>query len=190
MVGRVGAAGAGAQKLALIGLRGAGKSTIGAAAAASLECPFVVVDERVRERAGMPLADVFEVHGAEGYHRLCHEVLTELVERPGPTVLEVGGSVVADEACWGLLAAHTRVVWLRASAEEHLRRVAAQGDTRPMRGFGDALPRLRQILEARQPLYARAPVVIDTEALGVSGAAEAVVAATVAATVADARSYG
>ena len=162
-------------KASLVGLRGAGKSTIGKQAADVLGWGFVVVDDQVRARAGLDLADVFEMHGATGYHRLCREVLRELLGAPEPTILEVGGSVVADEVSWQLLAQQSVVIWLRASALAHLTRVAAQGDLRPMEGFDDALLRVQQILSEREPLYQRAHRVIDTEAEGIEGATQAVV---------------
>ncbi|MCB9674389.1 MAG: helix-turn-helix domain-containing protein [Alphaproteobacteria bacterium] len=169
-------------KIALIGLRGAGKSTIGRAAADALGWPFVELDASVQQRAGLRLSDLFEMHGSAGYHRFCREALEDLVATPGPAVVEVGGSVVADAACWALLDRHTRVVWLRASPRDHLDRVAAQGDTRPMQGFRDALARLQGLLDAREPLYRRADVTIDTGAGGIEGSVERLreVAATVA----------
>lgn len=164
-------------KLALVGLRGAGKSTVGALAAERLGCSLVVLDDAVRQRSGLSLADLFELHGPGGYHRLCRELLGEVVHLPGPVILEIGGSVVADAEAWALLERHTTVVWLQATATAHLERVAAQGDTRPMEGHPDAVERLRAILAEREPLYRRADQAVDTVALGLEGSVAAVVAA-------------
>lgn len=150
------------EKLALVGLRGAGKSTAGRRVAERWGCPFVELDRAIEDAAGMVLADVFEVHGAEGYRLLAREALERALQAPGRAVLELGGSLVADEELYGLLRRHARVVWLRASPEEHLRRVQAQGDLRPMQGRADALGELRAILDARTPLYRLADHQIDT----------------------------
>lgn len=175
----------GARKIALVGLRGAGKSTVGAQAAARLGCGFVVIDDEVRSRSGLALSDLFEMHGASGYHRLCRDVLRDVLADPAMAVIEIGGSVVADPESWSMLHDHTCVIWLRAGAEAHLERVAAQGDTRPMEGFADAASRLREILTAREPLYQRAHRVVDTENEGLVGAVEAVVAAAQSVTPVD-----
>ncbi len=151
------------RKTGLVGLRGAGKSTIGALLAESTGCGFVVLDREVERLAGMSLAEVFEFHGVERYRALAREALAEVLARPGDAVIEVGGSLVTDEELYARLRAGCRVVWLRASPEEHLRRVREQGDLRPMRGRSDALGELREILAAREPLYGLAEVQIDTD---------------------------
>jgi len=156
-------------KVALIGLRGAGKTTIGRAAARLLGCPFILLDDLVQERAGMSLAEIFEFHGADRYRELCVDALKDVLDEE-PGVLEVGGSVVQDPHAWELLDRNSRVIWLQATPEEHLQRVIAQGDLRPMEGRGDALGELRAILRDREPLYARAEIHIDTDATGVEEA--------------------
>lgn len=161
-------------KIALIGLRGAGKTTIGRGAADALGCPFILLDDRVQVRAGMSLAEIFEFHGAERYRQLCVEVLREILDDE-PGILEVGGSVVQDPDAWELLERNSRVIWLQATPEEHLRRVFAQGDLRPMEGRGDVLGELRAILGNREPLYGRAEAHIDTDAIGLAGAIQRVV---------------
>ena len=163
------------RKVALVGLRGAGKSTVGARAADLLHCPFVIVDHEVKRRAGLDLADLFEMRGSEGYLQLCREVLGEMLRSPEPMILEIGGSVVTDPGSWQQLSERARVVWLKAPAEAHLERVAAQGDMRPMEGFEDALVRLRQIMNERAPSYQRAHHAIDTVQLGLDGSVEALV---------------
>jgi len=170
------AAGRGA-KVALIGVRGAGKSTIGARAAAALDAPFIVVDHRVRTLAGMPLSDLFELRGRAGYHQLCATVLEELLAEPGPAILELGGSVVEDAGLWARLGDRALTVWLQARPEAHLMRVAAQGDRRPAHGMPDAIARLREILTARRPQHERADVTVDTEARGIQGSVDDVIGA-------------
>jgi len=152
------------RKTALVGLRGAGKSTIGAVLADRTGCELVVLDREVERLAGMSLAEVFEFHGVERYRALAREALAEILARPGDAVIEVGGSLVTDEELYARLRAGCRVVWLRASPEEHLRRVREQGDLRPMRGRSNALGELREILTAREPLYGLAELQIDTDA--------------------------
>lgn len=164
------------RKVALVGLRGAGKSSVGEALSRRLGCPFVVLDREVERVAGMALAEVFEYHGASRYRELASTALAEALDRPGEAVLEVGGSLVTDEDLYGVLRQRCRVVWLQASPEEHLRRVQEQGDLRPMRGRADALGELRGILAVREPLYRLAEVALDTERLGVAGSVEALLA--------------
>lgn len=163
-------------KIALVGLRGAGKSAVGREAANRLGCPFVELNRLVVERAGMSLAEVFEYHGAGRYHALCADVLESLLLEPGASVIEVGGSLVLDDTAYGLLREHSRVVWLQATPEAHLERVRAQGDTRPMAGRDDALGELRQILQDRSPLYGLAHQQVDTVMEGFEGSIQAVVA--------------
>ena len=157
------------EKVALVGLRGAGKSTIGQALAARSGARFVELDRRVEELAGMSLSEVFEFHGAERYRELARGALDEALAQPGAAVLEIGGSLVQDAELYTALRAACRVVWLRASPEAHLSRVQGQGDLRPLAGFADPLVQLRSILAARSPLYALAEVELDTEELGVDG---------------------
>lgn len=164
-------------KLALVGLRGAGKTAVGTQVAARLGCPFVELDRAVEERAGMRLADIFEYHGAERYRALAQEALEATLAQPGAAVLELGGSLVTHPQLFERLREAARVVWLRASPEEHLRRVRGQGDLRPMAGHPDPLVALRRILAAREPLYAQADATLDTEELGLEGAVSATLAA-------------
>jgi XRE family aerobic/anaerobic benzoate catabolism transcriptional regulator len=150
-------------KLALVGLRGAGKSTVGAALAQALGWQFIEVDRQVEQAAGLRLGDLFEYHGAGRYRELEREVLANLLDAPGEMVLATGGSVVTAVETWEILRRRSRTVWLHASPESHLARVEAQGDFRPMRGRADALTELKDILRVRGPLYAQAALTVETE---------------------------
>ena len=161
-------------KITLVGLRGAGKSTIGRRAAERTGCAFVELDRRVAELAGMSLAELFEYHGAEGYRNFAIDALERVLAEPGRAIIEVGGSLVLDERAMDLLQEHSRMIWLRASPEEHLRRVRDQGDSRPMAGRSDALGDLELILSRREPLYGQAESHVDTVELGIDGAVAAV----------------
>ncbi len=164
-------------KVALVGLRGAGKSTIGAEVARELAWSFVELGREIESQAGMSTGEVFEYHGAARYREWALEALERLLRRPEPAVIEVGGSLVVDPAVLQLLRERTVLVWLRATPEQHLARVRAQGDLRPMAGRADALGELRQILAAREPLYAQAAVQVDTVEQGRLGTVRAVVEA-------------
>ncbi|GDX82238.1 shikimate kinase [Deltaproteobacteria bacterium] len=151
--------------IALVGMRGAGKSTVGLQLAGHLGVPFVEVDAEIQARAGMPLGTLFSDHGIERYRVLEREVIDALLLSGAATVFATGGSVVTDPVTWPDLRRRARTVWLRARPESHLRRVEAQGDARPMRGRRDALAELRGLLAVREPLYAQADFVVDTDRL-------------------------
>lgn len=152
-------------RVALLGVRGAGKSTVGRLLAQRLGAVFVELDQRVEEAAGLPLAEIFAVHGETYYRRLEREALRRVLAEDGPRVLAVGGSLVTDPETYALLAAGCRCVWLRATPREHIARVAAQGDQRPMARRADALAELEALLAAREPLYARADDTVSTSGL-------------------------
>ena len=153
------------EAIVLVGLRGAGKTTVGRALAGRMNAPFHEVDRLVEERAAMPLAALFSDHGTDRFRRLEREVIETLLASGGPMVLAAGGSIVTDASTWDALRQRTRTVWLRARAESHLRRVEAQGDSRPMRGRRDALAELRALLADREPLYGQADLTVDTDRL-------------------------
>jgi len=148
--------------VALLGLRGAGKSSVGAQLAQRLELPFVELDARVEERAGQSLPDLFQLHGEALYRRLEHEALRDLVAEGKPCVLATGGGIVTAQDTLALLRQHAFTVWLRARPEDHWTRVVAQGDTRPMADDDRAFHNLCAILAEREPLYGQADVVVDT----------------------------
>lgn len=157
------------RRIALVGLRGAGKSTIGRALAQQLEVPFVELDRLVEESAGLSLAEIFDLHGEFHYRDLEREALEGWLTRSGEGVLATGGSLVTHEESWGRLRETCVTVWLRATAEEHWDRVVAQGDLRPMRR-PQAMDELRERLRVREPLYRRAELTIDTSAVDIAAA--------------------
>jgi XRE family transcriptional regulator, aerobic/anaerobic benzoate catabolism transcriptional regulator len=162
-------------RVALLGLRGAGKSTIGARAAARLGIPFVELDAGIVERAGMSLEAIFSLHGADYYRRLEQQEVERLAQDSSAAVVATGGSIVTSHAAFERLRSAMVTVWLSASAEDHWERVVAQGDVRPMANRDDAMAELRAILRARRALYERADHVVDTSALGLERSVDAVV---------------
>jgi XRE family transcriptional regulator, aerobic/anaerobic benzoate catabolism transcriptional regulator len=150
------------ERLALVGLRGAGKSTVGRQVALALEVPLVELDARVEALAGMTLSELFDLRGASTYRRLEREALEEVLSEGQRVVLVAGGSIVQDAANFARLREAARTVWLRASPEEHLTRVLDQGDGRPSAGRPRAMEELRDILARRGPLYALCDLEVDT----------------------------
>jgi XRE family aerobic/anaerobic benzoate catabolism transcriptional regulator len=148
--------------IALLGLRGAGKSTIGELFAHRHGLPFVSVTRNVEARAGMSLNDLFNLGGSEAYRSLENEVVRDLANSDQRIVLETAGGIVANGEALDVILGSFRTVWLKAAPEEHLARVAGQGDTRPMRGMPQALEHLKTLLAQREPEYARAESVLDT----------------------------
>lgn len=148
--------------ICLVGVRGAGKSTLGPGLADALGLPFVELDGLIEEAAGLRLSDIFVVHGEPYYRRLARRCLGEVVARDEPCVLALPGGVVADREAFDLVRQGCFSVWLRADAEDHMRRVLAQGDRRPMAGRDDAMAELRTLIEARTPLYQQADLAVDT----------------------------
>jgi XRE family aerobic/anaerobic benzoate catabolism transcriptional regulator len=164
-------------RVALIGLRGAGKSTIGRRLARRLKVPFVELDARVEEAAGMPAGQIFELHGERYFRRLEREVLSRHISAGRPCVLAAGGGLVTNPETYALLRASFTTVWLSAEPEDHYRRVLAQGDGRPMAGNPDAMAELRALLVARRPLYEMANLSVDTSRVSVSVAVRSISAA-------------
>ena len=149
-------------RIALVGLRGAGKTTVGRQLALRREVPFVELDQRVEAVAGLSLAAIFELHGPAWFLKAQAEALEQVLAEGANLVLATGGSIVTDEASFARLRQTCHTVWLKARPEDHLARVAAQGDLRPMRGRPRALEELEHLLEERSAAYGRSELALDT----------------------------
>ena len=154
-----------ARRIALLGLRGAGKSTLGARLARERGLPFFELDREIERDAGTSLAELFLLHGEAGYRRHERQCLERLLRDYERCVIATGGSLVTEPATFDLLRTACTCIWLKALPSEHMARVLAQGDTRPMAGNAAAMEDLERILRQREPLYARADVVVDTATL-------------------------
>jgi XRE family aerobic/anaerobic benzoate catabolism transcriptional regulator len=148
--------------IALLGLRGAGKSTLGEKLAQALDVPFVELDREVEKEAGAELGEVFAMYGQEGFRRFERRALERVLGQQDRAVIATGGSLVTDGGTYKLLRERSLCVWLKASPEEHMARVVAQGDMRPFKGSSAALDEIRQLLADRDRLYGRADLVLDT----------------------------
>jgi XRE family aerobic/anaerobic benzoate catabolism transcriptional regulator len=161
--------------VALLGLRGAGKTSVGRRLARSLRVPFVELDRRVEEAAGLTLGEIFALHGEQYYRRLEAEALARVL-REGPLVLATGGGLVTSPSTYSRLRRRTLCVWLRANPEDHWNRVVQQGDRRPMAEHPQAMAELRRLLQSREPLYAMAAHVVQTSGRDLEEVVEAVAA--------------
>jgi XRE family transcriptional regulator, aerobic/anaerobic benzoate catabolism transcriptional regulator len=153
--------------VALLGLRGAGKSTVGPALAERLARPFIELDDRIEDLAGLALSEIWELHGEATYRELERDALERVLAKAPRAVIATGGGIVTDAATFELLRERTTTVWLKASPELHWQRVLEQGDRRPMANDPRAMKRLRRLLSERGPLYQRAQHAIDTSELSV-----------------------
>jgi XRE family aerobic/anaerobic benzoate catabolism transcriptional regulator len=150
------------QRVALIGLRGAGKSTLGRLLADSWVVPFVELNRQIEEVAGCSVSEVHSLYGPQAYRRYEKRALEETIQRFPRAVIATPGGIVSEPATFNLLLAHCYTVWIRATPEEHMNRVLAQGDTRPMNGNVEAMNDLRRILDSRAAFYSKADEVFDT----------------------------
>ena len=159
-------------RIALVGLRGAGKSTLGAILADRLEAPFLELDRLIEQESGVSLSVLFDLYGQSGFRRLERRVLDQVIERYPRFVLATGGSLVSEPATFERLLTMCFTVWLRATPEQHMQRVIAQGDMRPMADNRESMSDLRRILDVREPLYRKADATIDTSGGPVEETAE------------------
>jgi XRE family aerobic/anaerobic benzoate catabolism transcriptional regulator len=151
-----------AGRIALVGLRGAGKTTLGKRLAAHLEVPFLDLGVEIERESGLSLSEIFSLSGQATYRRLERRCLERLIAEHERAVIETGGSLVSEPATYELLLQACHTVWIRTSPEEHMARVIRQGDLRPMAASDEAMEDLRRMLAEREPLYGRADSTIDT----------------------------
>lgn len=157
-----------ANRICLVGLRGAGKSTLGALAGNALGVPFVELNRKIEEQSGMAIAEVMALYGQEGYRKLEAQAINRIMETYDTMVLAVSGGIVAAPDTYNLLLNNFQTIWLKASPEEHMARVRAQGDERPMAGNPEAMEQLKLILANREILYGKATAQIDTSGKAVN----------------------
>jgi len=150
------------RRIALIGLRGGGKSTLGQMLADKLSLPFIELDREIEKRSGASLSEIFEMFGQETFRRAEHDALTDVLRQHPEFVIATSGSIVAEPANLELLLSSCLTVWVRAEPHEHMKRVMAQGDMRPIVNSARAMEDLVAILKSREPLYAKAEIELST----------------------------
>jgi XRE family transcriptional regulator, aerobic/anaerobic benzoate catabolism transcriptional regulator len=150
------------RRIALIGLRGAGKSTLGRLLAHSLDVPFVELSRDIEKLAGCSIREIYDMYGNNAYRRYERRALQEAMQIHSEVVISAPGGIVSDAATFNELLAHCATIWVQASPEEHMDRVAAQGDVRPMAASKEAMEDLRRILSGRSAFYSKADRVLDT----------------------------
>jgi XRE family aerobic/anaerobic benzoate catabolism transcriptional regulator len=150
------------RRIALIGLRGAGKSTLGVALAERLEMPFLELDQLIEQQSGLNLSLIFDFHGQGGFRQFERQCLEDVIQRHPCFVMATGGSLVSEPGTFERLLSSCFTVWVKASPEEHMQRVMAQGDMRPMSDNRDAMSDLQRILTEREVLYSKADTQVDT----------------------------
>ncbi|MGO4605445.1 helix-turn-helix transcriptional regulator [Variovorax sp. 2RAF20] len=166
------------RRIALVGLRGAGKSTLGQMLAEDLEIPFIELSREIEKLAGCSVREIHDLYGTNAYRRYERRALEEAVQIYSEVVIATPGGIVSDPATFNELLAHCTTVWLQAAPEEHMGRVAAQGDTRPMAASKEAMEDLRRILNGRAAFYSKADLSVDTSGRTLSQSFQALRAAT------------
>jgi XRE family aerobic/anaerobic benzoate catabolism transcriptional regulator len=151
-----------AHRICLIGLRGAGKSTLGALAGQALGLPFVELNSEIEEQSGMPVEELLALYGQEGYRKLEAQAIERIISTYETMILAVAGGIVAEPETYATLLNTFHTIWLKTSPEEHMARVRAQGDERPMAGNPEAMEQLKSILTSREALYGKAQASLDT----------------------------
>ena len=150
------------KRVALIGLRGAGKSTLGLRLGQEMNIPFIELDREIEKDTGMPLGEIFSLYGQTGYRAIERRSLERVLHEQERAILSAGGGVVSEKETYDYLLSNCYTVWIKARPEEHMARVLAQGDLRAIAGGNQAMEDLRRILEAREPLYRKADTYLDT----------------------------
>jgi XRE family transcriptional regulator, aerobic/anaerobic benzoate catabolism transcriptional regulator len=176
--------------IALIGLRGAGKSTLGKMLAKKIGWSFVELNKEVEAQNGLSVAEIIALYGQEGFRRMEQSALGQLLARKELMVLATGGGIVSEPVTFDLILSSFYTIWLKAEPEEHMARVRRQGDLRPMADDRSAMAELRNILLSREPLYARASAVVDTAGLSVDAAAARLMDAVTPVLQNEARAFG
>ncbi len=162
LFGEAGKPAARSRRIALVGLRGAGKSTLGQMLADDLDIAFVELNGAIERVAGCSLSEIHNLYGPTAYRRYERRALEETVQLYPDAVIATPGGIVSDPATFNLLLAQCFTVWLKASPEEHMQRVVAQGDLRPMSGNQEAMEDLKRILAGRAAFYGKADLTFDT----------------------------
>lgn len=156
-----------AGRICLIGLRGAGKSTLGRQAGERLGVPFVELNREIEQNGGMPVPEIMALYGQEGYRKLEADALDRVIATHDRVILAVAGGIVVEPGTYARLLANFHTIWIKASPQEHMARVRAQGDERPMAGNPEAMAQLKSILTSREALYERALAQVDTSGASV-----------------------
>jgi XRE family aerobic/anaerobic benzoate catabolism transcriptional regulator len=175
--------------IALIGLRGAGKSTLGKMLAKKIGWSFVELNKEIEAQNGLSVAEIIALYGQEGFRRMEQAALGQLLARKELMVLATGGGIVSEPLTFDLILSSFYTFWLKAEPEEHMARVRGQGDLRPMADDRSAMAELRTILRSREPFYARASAVVDTAGLSVDNAAARLIDAVAPLLHSDARMF-
>ena len=175
--------------IALIGLRGAGKSTLGKLLAKKIGWSFVELNKEIEAQNGLSVAEIMALYGQGGFRRMEQAALGQLLARKELMVLATGGGIVSEPLTFDLILSSFYTIWLKAEPEEHMARVRRQGDLRPMADDRSAMAELRTILLSREPLYARASAVVDTAGLDVDDAAARLIDAVEPVVADDARMF-
>jgi XRE family aerobic/anaerobic benzoate catabolism transcriptional regulator len=176
--------------IALIGLRGAGKSTLGKVLARKIGWNFVELNKEIEAQNGLSIAEIIALYGQEGFRRMEQNALNQLLAQKEPMVLATGGGIVSEPLTFDLILSSFYTIWLKAEPEEHMGRVRKQGDLRPMADDRSAMAELRNILVSREPLYARASATVDTAGLSVDAAAARLIDSVRPVLQNEARSFG
>ncbi|UZE49911.1 helix-turn-helix transcriptional regulator [Rhodopseudomonas sp. P2A-2r] len=176
--------------IALIGLRGAGKSTLGKLLAHKIGWTFVELNKEIEQRNGLSVAEIIALYGQEGFRRMEQAALNNLLTSKEPIVLATGGGIVSEPLTFDRILSSFYTIWLKAKPEEHMARVRRQGDLRPMADDRSAMQELRTILLSREPLYARASMTVDTAGLSEDKAASQLINAASRMLNANAEAFG
>jgi XRE family aerobic/anaerobic benzoate catabolism transcriptional regulator len=158
------------QRVALIGLRGGGKTSLGRMLAGAWMVPFIELSRHIEALAGCSIAEIYNLYGPSAYRRHERRAMEEIIQRYPRAVIATPGGIVSDPATYNLLLSHCYTVWIKASPKEHMDRVVAQGDTRPMMGNSEAMADLKSILDSRTAFYSKADMAFETSEQTLSAA--------------------